>query len=89
MSRAHPGLAGKDKMKTKKKAHIGDVAVCSGEPPDSNPYKGSLIGKERRDALAKFKQGTAEGYTLWYAPSNGGARRITSDDVDWESSGVP
>lgn len=71
--------------------HIGDVLVREGEPQDGNPYRGaSLIGPERVAALTAFKHGgDTSGYSLWHAPAHGGARRITSDQVDWDSSGVP
>ena len=65
--------------------HIGDVAVCRGEPPEGNPYKGSLIGEERATALRAFKaRGEAPGYTLWLAPSSGRCRRIDVAEVNWE-----
>jgi hypothetical protein len=75
------------------KVHIGDVLVHLGEPPDGNPYHGqSLMGDERVTALYLFKhkqmKKATKFYTLWYAPASGGARRITAEEVDWESSGV-
>jgi hypothetical protein len=72
-------------------AHIGDVVVHVGEPPQGNPYRANgLIGNSRKAALTAFKHGSPEAaeFTYWYAPSSGGARRITADEVDWESSGV-
>lgn len=67
-----------------KKFHIGDVAVCLGEPPNGNPYgKASLCGDDRQRVLQAFRRdGDAPGYTLWYAPTSGGVRRITPAEVD-------
>jgi hypothetical protein len=71
------------------KAHIGDVVVHHGEPPNSNPYHGNgLMGPERRAALAAFKRGENGEHTFWYAPCGGGARRITKEEVNWKTSGV-
>lgn len=69
-----------------KKAHIGDViSIAEGK----NPYTGGLMGNERRESLRKFKYGEpTPGLAFWYAPWSGGARLITRDEVDWESSGV-
>jgi hypothetical protein len=72
------------------KAHIGDVVVCFGMPPQGDPYKGSIIGEARRVALhaLKYNHPCATLYTFWYAPSSGGARRIKWPEIDWETSGV-
>jgi hypothetical protein len=71
------------------KRHIGDVVVCRGDPPRGNPYLASLLGEPRVRALRAFKRdGVADGYTFWFAPSRGGARAITRDEVDWEGSAV-
>jgi hypothetical protein len=73
-----------------KKHYVGDVQVIRGEPPEGNPYRGnSLIGADRRDALRKFAMGLdTSGYTFWYAPCSGGAKRCAKDEVDWESSSI-
>ena len=74
---------------------IGDVNVVRGEPPEGNPYKASGSGQkvlyaERAYALWLFYHKRDTGvYTLWYSPCCGGARRITAEDVNWATSGVP
>lgn len=74
------------------KVHIGDVAVCQGEPPGGNPYGTSLCGPIRKDALRAFKNGETKGFieqfTFWHAPCVGGAKKITREEIDWETSGV-
>lgn len=64
---------------------IGDVIIHIGEPPASNPYRGSsLSGDLRRSALVALRDGgDTEGLTFWHAPTSGGARRIGSEDIDW------
>lgn len=72
------------------KYHIGQVGVVKKDPPNGNPYRGdSLIGPPRREALRKFKHGEpTPDLEFWYQPSSGGAKRITSDDVDWNTSSI-
>lgn len=74
---------------------VGDVSVIRGEPPDGNPYRAHGTGQAlafsaRVYALWLFCNGkdTSE-YTLWYAPSCGGAKRITAADVNWGASTIP
>ena len=59
---------------------IGDILVWHGQPPSGNPYKpGSLLGKERSQALGAFLKGmTSEGFTFWFAPVGGGAYQLTT-----------
>ena len=71
--------------------HIGDVRVCMGEPPNGNPYldKNGPQMNDRAEALRKFMRGIPQPeFTFWHAPCCGGAKRITRDEVNWESSGV-
>ncbi len=79
---------------------IGNVSVVHGEPPTDrsgspNPYIAvnrdmSLSPISRREALRRFKHGeNVDDYTFWFAPSGGGARRLTGpEEVDWKSSGI-
>lgn len=71
-------------------AKIGDVVMFVGEPPDSNPYRGtyggeSLSGDARVAALEAFRDGgDISGLTFWHAPPGGGASRLTDpSNVDW------
>ena len=75
---------------------VHDVQVIKGEPPEGNPYKAVASGQalmftERVYALWLVYTGAdaADDYTLWYAPSCGGAKRITSADIRWDLSGIP
>jgi hypothetical protein len=79
-----------DAARSELNASIGEVGVHLGEPPDGNPYRrNSLIGDERVEALRRFKYGEdTSAYTFWYMPCHGGARRITRDEVNWETSRV-
>jgi hypothetical protein len=71
------------------RVQIGDVLVHRGEPDGGNPYHGeNLCGRERVAALREFKAGRGAGFSFWFAPSCGGARRITAAEVDWERSGL-
>ena len=82
-------LEDETKVEVLNKYNIGDVAVHYGEPPNGNPYSAdSLIGNERWSALIYFKNGRdTSGYTFWYAPSYGGAKRITNPDlVNWSTA---
>jgi hypothetical protein len=73
---------------------VHDVQVVRGEPPEGNPYRAvgsgqALMFSARVYALWLFCKGRdASAYTLWYAPSCGGAKRIEAKDVHWESSGI-
>ena len=75
-------------MARKDKIQIGDVLIC--EATQENPYKGSLLGKPRRDALIAFRDGRLPvNLAAWYGPSGGGARRLTdATEVDWARSGL-
>ena len=74
--------------------YVGDVKVIRGEPPEGNPYRAAGSGQDlmfsaRVYALWLFCKGRdTSGYTLWYAPSCGGALRIQSKDVYWADSGI-
>ena len=73
------------------KAHIGDVILAL-EHLD-NPYhaKGDLavMGELRKALLRSFALGeSTPGYRVWFAPAHGGARLITRDEVNWETSGL-
>jgi hypothetical protein len=54
-----------------------------------NPYtyRGPWrTGEQRKLALMVFQhRGYTTGMQLWHAPANGGARKITADDVNWET----
>ena len=72
-----------------RKENVADVLVHVGEPPDGNPYHGSLVGDVRKKALRSFMaNGDALGFTFWFGPACGGARKITRDEVDWRTSGL-
>lgn len=79
---------------------IGDILVWKGEPPGGNPYRGrgSLGGEERSRALGRFLRGkSTEGYTFWFGPACGGARRLTeipevnpsTIEFYWDADGTP
>ncbi len=67
--------------------HIGNVLIHVGEPPGGNPYAGSsLLGSERVAAFrAVLKGEDYSKWTFWYAPSNGGAFKLTvpKAQIDW------
>lgn len=84
---------------------IGDIIVGKGRPKDENPYKAlkgdrsnlrnyvsfGLIGQKRKDALVELKNSTLDfnKYSVWYAPSFGGAKELFDNKaIDWERSGV-
>lgn len=84
---------------TKFKPTVGDVAVtalgCENPYTDNGPWR---IGDERAKVLALFRRAAqgqatagdwlrAQQVQLWYAPSAGGALRISPACVDWSTSG--
>jgi hypothetical protein len=75
-------------MACKDKIQIGDVLICAAT--QANPYKGSLTGPWRRNALIAFRDGCLPAnLAAWYGPSCGGARRLTdATEVDWARSGL-
>lgn len=68
-----------------KKINIGDVAVTDAACTNPYTYRGPLYsGAQRRRALMIFEHGwPIPGVQLWHAPANGGARKITADEVAW------
>lgn len=85
---AYVGRLTENEKDTTKKIHIGNVVIVPGgwENPYTYGKAGGkyVIGDDRVEALKAFRDGTGiPGYVLWEAPTNGGARRITSEDVDW------
>lgn len=72
------------------KHQIGDVYVVPASL--DNPYKyagAASTGRERVRLLKLFRDGQdPTGWQLWFAPMSGGAKRITIEEVDWESSGL-
>jgi hypothetical protein len=69
------------------KAPIGDVLVVPIDCDNPYTYQGRWSrGLSRALALRNFRIGVdTEGLQLWHAPADGGARRITADDVNWET----
>lgn len=68
-----------------KLAHVGDVLVTPSDCTNPYTYRGPLYsGEERKLALLVFEHdGLTDGLTLWHAPADGGARRITREEVVW------
>jgi hypothetical protein len=65
------------------KYNIGDVRIVPAKI--RNPYLYTDTGQSRRDRLAALRDGVlSTDWQAWYAPSGGGARRITAGDVYWE-----
>lgn len=87
-------------MTTQDKVSIGNIVIHRGEPDTSNPYRGhgnrvgeritSVSGDERVKALSDFaNHRDTSGYTFWYAPPGGGARRLSGPhEVAWAGSNV-
>ncbi|MGH8304501.1 MAG: hypothetical protein ACRETG_02710 [Steroidobacteraceae bacterium] len=73
-----------------RKVPIGDVHVTDDECTNPYRYHGNYrTGGQRVLALTVFKHGGLTiGLQLWEAPASGGARRITADEVTWETSGI-
>jgi hypothetical protein len=71
--------------RTRRKFHIGDVAVTPSGWANPYHYTGNpySIGDQRVSALRACRDGVDTGLQLWYAPSSGGARHITAKQVDW------
>lgn len=75
---------------------IGDILVT--RKGAVNPYLGSLNGPERSQVLGRFLRGfSCPEYEFWFAPSSGGACRISREEaaVDpeavnfcWDENGV-
>ena len=67
--------------------HIGNILIHVGEPPGGNPYSmSSLLGEERVEAFrAVLMDKDISKWTFWYAPSNGGAFKLTvpKAQIDW------
>lgn len=66
------------------KIKIGDVAIVEGWR--DNPYVGPTISGERRAQLLRDYRDAKNtaGFTFWYAPAAGGARKITRPgEIDW------
>jgi hypothetical protein len=67
-----------------KKIQIGDVGTFTEPPESGNPYRGGcLTGPEREASLHAVKDGSQD-FDVWYMPAEGGARRITRDEINWE-----
>lgn len=68
-----------------KLAPIVDVLVTDAACTNPYTYEGNWrTGEQRRLALLVFRNnGYTDGMQLWYAPADGGAMKITADQVDW------
>lgn len=73
--------------------NIGNVAVFRGAPPHDNPYRGGDLSGVLREAMIhslsphcpKSLTDGADTSTiqLWLVPSEGGARRIAVNELNW------
>lgn len=67
------------------RAHLGDVVVRDGEPPEGNPWRAPESNDRERaleDALAGRD---ISPWTFWHVPYRGPCRRLESprDEIDW------
>jgi hypothetical protein len=73
-------------LETTMQINIRDIVLFKGEPPHSNPYlvnaPNYVDGLEREVVIKQYLEGRkTEGYTFWYAPAGGGARRLYTTDT--------
>ena len=75
-------------MTEPKRLYLGDVTIHNGEPSGGNPYRASLTGNQRVEAVraALFCEDISR-WTFWYSPTVGGAFRIADprNQIDWSA----
>lgn len=69
---------------------VGAVYVTETDCENPYTYRGVFSqGAWRKKALQAFRnREETHGLQLWHGPAEGGARKITADDIDWETTGV-